>query len=211
MSINDGLDVIAEFLGSGAEIKALTSKAMEGTMSLDESLEERLRILDCTPSDIRAFLVAHPPESRINEGAKELIAALQKRGTPVYLISGGFREILNPIAEYLCVPPTHVIANRMNFQWDPATGDATKLVGFDPNEPTSKNKGKPLAIRRLRERHPEYKTIVMVGDGVTDLEAISEEGGANIFIGYGGNVQRSQVMHEAAWFVLHHDELADAL
>eukprot|EP00798_Chlamydomonas_sp_ICE-L_P020405 gene20405-27184_t len=181
---NDGLDVIAEFLGNGEAIEALTSRAMEGTMSLDESLDERLRILDCTPSDIRAFLIAHPPESRINEGAVELIATLQKRGVQVYLISGGFREILNPIAEYLGVPPTHVIANRMNFQWDPATGDATKLVGFDPNEPTSRNKGKPLAIRRLREAHPELKNIVMVGDGVTDLEAVLEEGGADVFIGY---------------------------
>ncbi len=38
------------------------------------------------------------------------------------------RELILPIAAYLGVPKEHVIANRMNWQWDDETGMPTKLV-----------------------------------------------------------------------------------
>ena len=31
----------------------------------------------------------------------------------------------------------------MTWQWDDKTGQPTKLAGFDYNEPTSRNQGKP--------------------------------------------------------------------
>ena len=51
-------------------------------------------------------------------------------GTPTasYLISGGFRELLLPIAAYLGIPKDRVFANRMHWQWDDETGMPTKLV-----------------------------------------------------------------------------------
>ena len=49
----------------------------------------------------------------------------------------------------------------------------TKLVGFDLREPTGHQGGKPRAIARLRELFP-YETVVMVGDGITDLEAVQD-------------------------------------
>jgi hypothetical protein len=38
---------------------------MDGAMNLEQALDERLKIINCTPSDIRAFIQAHPPESRL--------------------------------------------------------------------------------------------------------------------------------------------------
>jgi phosphoglycolate phosphatase-like HAD superfamily hydrolase len=64
-------------------------------------------------------------------------------------------------------------------------GEVTKLVGFDLREPTGHQGGKPLAIARLRELFP-YETVVMVGDGITDLEAVQQTGGADMFVGFGG-------------------------
>ena len=40
-------------------------------------------------------------------------------------------------------------------------------------------------IKDLRSIHP-YDTVVMVGDGITDLEAAQVEGGADFFVGYCG-------------------------
>jgi hypothetical protein len=40
-------------------------QAMDGTMSLEAALEQRLEVINCTPSDIQAFLKAHPAESRL--------------------------------------------------------------------------------------------------------------------------------------------------
>jgi soluble P-type ATPase len=53
----------------------------------------------------------------------------------------------------------------------PLAGEPSRLVGFDMNEPTAHNRGKPTAIARIRQRNP-YNTIIMIGDGITDLEAV---------------------------------------
>ena len=38
---------------------------MDGSMSMEAALEERLRLIDCTPTDVRAFLAKNPPQSRM--------------------------------------------------------------------------------------------------------------------------------------------------
>ena len=40
-------------------------QAMDGTMNMEDALEERLRLIDCTPADVRAFLAKNPPVSRL--------------------------------------------------------------------------------------------------------------------------------------------------
>ncbi|EFJ50802.1 hypothetical protein VOLCADRAFT_88690, partial [Volvox carteri f. nagariensis] len=155
ITVNDSLDLLAEFMGVKDQVQELT-----------------------------------------NKGIKELITALQARGVAIYLISGGFRELTLPIAAYLGIPKSNVFANRMNWQWDDETGEPTKLVGFDLSEPTAHNQGKPEAIARIRQRNP-YNTVVMIGDGITDLEAVQITGGADLFIGYGGVVERPAVAAEA--------------
>jgi glycerol-3-phosphate dehydrogenase (NAD+) len=87
----------------------------------------------------------------------------------------------------------------------------TRLAGFDLTEPTARNQGKPAAIRLIRGRNP-YSTVVMVGDGITDLEAVQvAEGGADLFVGFGGVSQRPAVAAGADWYVFSHDQLTDAL
>lgn len=210
ITVNDSLDLLAEFMGVGQQVAEVTNKAMDGSMNLEQALEERLRIIDCTPRDIKNFIKAHPPESRLVPGIKDLITELQARGVAVYLISGGFREMTLPIARYLGVPVDHVYANRMNWQWDDETGEPTRLVGFDVSEPTAHNQGKPEAIARIRQRQP-YNTIAMIGDGITDLEAVQVSGGADLFIGFGGVVQRPAVAAGADWYVTNYQVLIDNL
>lgn len=55
-----------------------------------------------------------------------------------------------------------------------------------------------------------YSPIVMVGDGATDLEA-RQEGGAEIFVGYGGVVMRANIAAQADWYVYQIQPLIDAL
>ncbi|CBK19509.1 Phosphoserine phosphatase [Caenorhabditis elegans] len=49
-----------------------------------------------------------------------------------------------------------------------------------------------------------YKTVVMVGDGATDVEASPP---ADAFIGFGGNVIREGVKARAKWYVTDFDVL----
>lgn len=89
---------------------------------------------------------------------------MHKRGTAVYLVSGGFRSIISPVAQQLNIPPENIYANRLKFFY---TGD---YAGFDENEPTSASGGKPEVIRRLKQEKG-HKCVIMIGDGATDMEA----------------------------------------
>ncbi|ELR18957.1 pxPhosphoserine phosphatase, partial [Acanthamoeba castellanii str. Neff] len=81
-----------------------------------------------------------------------------------------------------------------------------EYAGFDEREPTSETGGKARAIEGIRQQHG-FSSVVMVGDGVTDLEA---KGPADMVIGFGGNVVRERVAQEADWFVRSFAELLDA-
>jgi len=53
-----------------------------------------------------------------------------------------------------------------------------------PCSPATHSQGKPQAIARIRRQYP-YNNVVMIGDGISDLEAVEATGGADIFICYG--------------------------
>ena len=48
-------------------------------MSLEDALEQRLEVINCTPTDIQAFLRAHPPESRLTPVGGWGASALPRR------------------------------------------------------------------------------------------------------------------------------------
>jgi hypothetical protein len=40
---------------------------MNGEVSLEEALKDRLRIIDCKPEELASFIQAHPPSSRLTK------------------------------------------------------------------------------------------------------------------------------------------------
>lgn len=49
---------------------------------------------------------------------RELIHELHKREKEVYLVSGGFRSIIIPLAQELNIPTANVYANKLKFFYD---------------------------------------------------------------------------------------------
>ena len=49
---------------------------------------------------------------------RELVELLQERKIAVYLISGGFQSIIEPVAEELNIPRENIYANRFLFYYD---------------------------------------------------------------------------------------------
>ena len=86
---------------------------MSGDMKFEEALRLRLGAMQPARSDVVRFLKERPP--RVTEGIEELIQELQSRKTAVYLISGGFRDIINPIAEQLGIHKTNIYANTILY------------------------------------------------------------------------------------------------
>lgn len=132
----------------------------------------------------------------------ELVAKLQSRGTAVFLISGGFRQIINPIATTLNIPHGNVYANTLLFK------DDGSYAGFDETEFTSRSGGKARAVQAIIDLH-QFTDLVMIGDGATDLEA-KTAGPAALFIGYGGVAFRPKIADAADWYVLEMKPLIEA-
>ena len=193
----EGIDVLADTLGKGPEVTAWTTKAMDGNIKFEDALAARLDIIKPSKSDIANCLEKHP--LRLSPGVDRLVDALHKRGTDVFLVSGGFRLMIEPVAEHLGVSFDRIYANTITFD------DKGEYTGFDSNEPTSADQGKPKALTMIKEKYG-YKTMVMVGDGATDAQAKPP---ADAFVGFGGVVARAAVKEKACWFVHDFETMID--
>lgn len=185
----EGIDVLADSLGKGQEVAELTASAMSGSTKFEDALEARLSLLQPSKQAILDCLEQHPLE--LSPGVEEFIEALHEKMVDVYLVSGGFRIMIEPVAKALCVSKKNIVANTILFD---SKGD---YAGFDSNEPTSADMGKHKALKELEKEHG-YETMVMVGDGATDAQAKPP---ARAFIGFGGIVKRPAVQEKACWYV----------
>ncbi|XP_047533183.1 phosphoserine phosphatase isoform X2 [Vanessa atalanta] len=196
---DEGIDELARFCGKGEEVKRLTAEAMGGNMTFQEALKKRLDIIRPNVNQIKEFLETFP--IHLTPGITELVKMLHERGVDVYLVSGGFRSLIEPVAVKLGIPISNVYANRLKFFFN------GEYAGFDENEPTSRSGGKGMVIRRLKEQHG-YQRLIMIGDGATDAEASPP---ADAFIGFGGNVVREEVKKRSAWYITNFQELISYL
>lgn len=196
---DEAIDELARYVGKSKEVSDITKSAMLGGANFREALARRLDIIQPNMKILSKYLEAHVP--RLTDHVEELIFLLHKLGRDVYLISGGFDVIIQPTAERLNIPMKNVFANSIKFFYDGS------YAGFDKSRPTSNQDGKSRVIARLRQTRG-YKNIVMIGDGVTDLEACPP---ADAFIGFGGNQVRETVRDNSLWFVYSFKELITEL
>lgn len=199
--LDEGIDELAEFCGAGTIVAEWTARAMSGSVPFEEALAARLSLFNPSLSQVQNFLETRPP--RISPGIDELVEKLKAKNTNVYLISGGFRQMINPVASILGIPPENIFANQLLF------GSSGEFLGFDVNEPTSRSGGKATAVQQIR-RACGYKGLVMIGDGATDLEA-RKPGGADLFICYAGVQLRETVAAKSDWLVFNFKDLINSL
>lgn len=197
VSLDEGIDVLAASLGVGDRVAELTRGAMGGGMLFQDALRARLELM--RPS--RAAIEALPP-AVLSPGVAEFVRDLHAAGKEVFLVSGGFRQMIDPLAERIGLPPGHVVANNLLF------GPGGEYAGFDETEPTSRTGGKARAVAAIKRDNPRLRTVVVIGDGVTDMEARPP---ADAAIGFGGVVVRPRVEAEADWFVYTFAELRDVV
>jgi phosphoserine phosphatase len=196
----EGIDVLAEACGAGPAVAEWTRKAMGGSVPFHVALEARLNLFKPSRQDVQQCLDRHP--LALTPGMPELMEKLHAKGKHVYLVSGGFRQMIHPVARVLNIPLERVYANNLLF--DEKTG---AYLGFDANEPTSRAGGKGVVVGKLKEQFG-YDPIIMVGDGATDMEARPP---ASAFVGFGGIVVREAVKKGSDWYAMEVKELIDAL
>ncbi|XP_061417942.1 phosphoserine phosphatase [Lethenteron reissneri] len=196
---DEGIDELAKFCGVGDEVTEWTKRAMGGGVSFRTALRERLNIIQPTCDQIAELLQVKPPQ--LTPGIRELVSCLQRRGAHVFLVSGGFRCLVEIVGQELSIPPEDIYANRLSFFYN------GEYAGFDESQLTSESGGKGKVIAAIKAKYG-YKQVVMIGDGATDMEACPP---ADAFIGFGGNAVRSQVQENSKWFVTSFHELLHEL
>lgn len=196
---DEGIDELAKFLGKGNEVSNITVGAMQGALSYTDSLKARLDIIRPTRQQVSDFIRTRSPQ--LTPGIKELILKLQDRRKDIYLVSGGFRCIIEEIADKLSIPHDRIFANELLFFYN------GNFAGFDRTQPTSDGNGKSKVIDHLKRKYG-YKKVVHVGDGVTDMETCPP---ADAFIGFGVNQVREKVKIGCRWFVTDCRDLISAL
>ncbi|KAL0651581.1 hypothetical protein Bca4012_094272 [Brassica carinata] len=199
--VDEGIDELAEFCGAGKAVAEWTARAMGGSVPFEEALAARLSLFKPSLSKVDEYLQKTPP--RLSPGIEELVKKLRANKIDVYLISGGFRQMINPVASILGIPRENIFANNLLF------GNSGEFVGFDGKEPTSRSGGKAKAVQHIRKGRL-YKTMAMIGDGATDLEA-RRPGGADLFICYAGVQLREAVAAQADWLIFNFEPLINSL
>lgn len=160
----EGIDLLAQEAGAGEKVAEITAQAMNGELDFSASLEARVALLKGL--EISAFQKILK-QIEITQGAEGLITELHQRGYKVGLVSGGFHEVIDPIARSLGIDL--VRANRLQVSDGRLTG---KVLG----EIITPVRKKEALLTWAKENHvPRSQTIAM-GDGANDLPMIETAG-----------------------------------
>ncbi len=187
----EGIDELAKISGVGAEVEHLTQIAMDGEIALESVYQRRLALIQ--PDQQTLASVAQLYIDEIVDGAKDLFQHLQQQNKQIYIISGGLRQAILPLAELLGVSAERVHAVDIYFNEDGSYRD------FNQQSPLARSGGKAEICRQL---NPNQQNLAMIGDGQTDLE--SKQAGA-YFVGFGGVVERPAVKQQADVYSSHSD------
>ena len=97
---DEGIDLLANSVSPAiaAQVRGITAAAMRGELDFAESLRNRVAVLKGVSEDAVAAATA---QVRLTEGAHELVAALHAQGHLVGAVSGGFHQMIDPLAQEL--------------------------------------------------------------------------------------------------------------
>ena len=158
------IDLLAERAGALTEVAAITDRAMRGEIDFAESLRQRVALLAGLPVDA---LHETAQRIRLTPGARTLCRTLHRLGFRVCLVSGGFREVITPVAEVLEVDGLR--ANALEVRDGVLTGE---VLG-----PIVDRQGKREALEDFAREFsiPQARTIA-IGDGANDLDMLDAAG-----------------------------------
>lgn len=158
------IELLAAHAGREAEVAAVTERAMRGELDFEQSLHERVRCL--AGLDVAVFDEVRRAV-RLTPGARTLVRTVRRLGFSVAVVSGGFIEVVQPLATELGIDRAH--ANRLEVRDGKLTG---RVDG-----PVVDRAEKARALRRFAEAEglPLSRTVA-IGDGANDLDMLATAG-----------------------------------
>ncbi len=161
---NEVIELLAAEAGSLTEVERITFRAMNGELDFEESLRARVATLRGLPESVFEAVGAHV---RITAGVPELIAGVRAHGGRVGVVSGGFHEVLDPVAESLGLDFWR--ANRLEIVDGVLTGQlAGAVVDAEAKATTLREWAADAGV--------PMRNTVAVGDGANDLPMMAIAG-----------------------------------
>ncbi len=93
------IDELAALAGAGAQVRAVTERAMRGELDFAGALRERVALLAGLPES--ALLAVARDHAPLRPGARTLFATLKAEGVFTVIVSGGFTPIVRHVASQL--------------------------------------------------------------------------------------------------------------
>ena len=187
LSSLEGIDELAKQIGVYEQLAPLTQAAMGGKVKLDDIYKQRLELIQ--PDKQAIEWVAQRYIETMVIDADVVIEKLQRANKQIHIISGGLRQAILPLAEKLNIDETNVHAVDVYFD------NNETYTGFDEQSPLARSGGKAVVSQQTIGKNGK---AVLIGDGVTDLEARNER---IHFIGFGGVVIRDLVRSQSSDYI----------
>lgn len=163
------IELLAGRVGLRDQVKTLTDQAMEGKIDFREALLQRVGLLEGLTDQVFQAILA---DIRVTDGVPELVSAVHKSGGMVGAISGGFSQVLGPLAEKLSLD--FFKANNLEIEHGVITGEITgDIVDAEVKART--------LLDWAREYGFDLSSTVAVGDGANDIQMLKASGFAVAF------------------------------
>ena len=175
------------------KINKITSDGMDGKLSFTQSLSNRIELLNTNKDHIEETI--NKIRGKVSDSFKNNDDFFKINKEYIYIVSSGFHEIIDPIAEEFGIIKNHIYAN--NFIFD----NEGIVTGYDDKNALSMDKGKVEIIKNLKLNG----TVHVLGDGYTDYE-IKKEGFADYFYLFTENIKRESLINNADFLVKSLDQ-----
>ena len=158
------IEMLAEHAGFGNEVAEVTEAAMRGDLDFERSLRDRVKLLEGVPES--AFDAVYDAIV-LTPGARTLVRILRRLGYRFALVSGGFSQITERLAEDLGIHFSR--ANELEVVDGKLTGE---IVGDVVDRA-----GKARALREFAaELGLTEASVIAIGDGANDLDMLNAAG-----------------------------------
>ena len=162
---DETLDNLVKLAGIKVDIDKLSKLAMDGKISLRDTLKFRVSYLKSKSTNLIKRVIK---KIRFNEGSKVLVKTLNKKGYHTSLVTGGFQPISTHVGKVLGFKK--VISNKFVIKNNKFTGEYIPITG--------KQNSKLVYLNEIckKKKLDKLKHALAVGDGANDLGMLQNSG-----------------------------------